>query len=123
MIRDIHTALQWVHRRLSHIHSHKCHKYLLFVFFGSIQRLKSCIHTSSTPLELEFYCSVSDSCSESDVNFWLRITKGPHPCKCVYHHFMNPNIWRFFFQVIYQCRNTANKSRVTFFWFLLWLFF
>lgn len=38
---------------------------------------QNCITAAGTNLVYEFVCSPAQGCSESDVDFWYRITKGP----------------------------------------------
>ncbi|ELT95673.1 hypothetical protein CAPTEDRAFT_222671 [Capitella teleta] len=40
-------------------------------------RFSECRLASADQMAFTFFCDVSEGCSESDVTFWLRITKGP----------------------------------------------
>jgi len=40
-------------------------------------RFKKCLSANAETMEFTFFCEVSDGCSESDVNFWVRLVRGP----------------------------------------------
>lgn len=42
-----------------------------------LQNFNECMRSSASRMDFTFSCDVSEGCSESDVTFWLRITKGP----------------------------------------------